>query len=195
MTDPGGAYGWRAGRHMPRRRGGVLGLAALAERAEGPGRPLCVLLLPAELEQFALRERAENLLAAPGVVAVDPARMSYGAAARLPAAVGDGLAAVQARRLRLPGHPRVVVIFAPQQYPLARALIGHHPDAELWYAETAAPEAGRPREWDALAAARAALRFGTEPQPAYERNRPLWERMEALGIESGRLGSERLDVS
>jgi hypothetical protein len=194
VTDPGGGYGWRAERHLPRRRGGVFGLGALAERAAGPGRPLCVLLLPAELEQFALRERAEDLLQAPGVVAVDPARMSYRRAARLPAAIGDGLAAVQARRLRLPGYPRAVVIFAPQQYPLARALIGIHPDVELWYAETAPPEAERPREWDALAAERAVLRFGTEPQPAHERNLPLWERMEALGIESGRLGSERADV-
>ena len=43
---------------------------------------------------------------------------------------------------------------------------------------------------------RAALYFGDEPGgSARERNRPLLERMEALGVESGRLGSERADVA
>ena len=59
--------------------------------------------------------------------------MSYGAYLRLPASVGDGLAATQARRLKLPGVPRAIVIFHPLQYPLARGLIARHPDAELWY--------------------------------------------------------------
>ena len=59
--------------------------------------------------------------------------MPYGAYLRLPASVADGLAATQARRLRLPGVPRVIVIFHPLQYPLARGLIAQHPDAELWY--------------------------------------------------------------
>ena len=36
------------------------------------------------------------------------------------------------------------------------------------------------------------LREWALAQTAHEQNRPLWERMEALGIESGRLGSERL---
>jgi hypothetical protein len=198
VTDPGGGFGWRAARHVPRRRGGVLGLARIAERALQQHRPLCVLLLPQELEAFALRERAEDLLTAPGVVAVDPARMSYMAAARLPEAVGDGLAGVQARRLRLPGEPRAVAIFHPLQYPLARALLATHPDGELWYGRVAAEPAPRLRErledLHRLATERAALRFGTEPAPAHEQNLPLWERMERLGVESGRLGSERPDV-
>ena len=59
--------------------------------------------------------------------------MPYGAYLRLPASVADGLAATQARRLRLPGVPRAIVIFHPLQYPLARGLIAQHPDAELWY--------------------------------------------------------------
>ncbi|HEX6026184.1 MAG TPA: hypothetical protein VFZ00_29595 [Solirubrobacter sp.] len=125
MTDPGGGYGWRAGT-----------LARNAERAEQAGRelpPIAVLLLPRELERFILRDQAEDLLRAPGVVAVEPARMSYGAYLRLPVSVADGLAATQARRLRLPGTPRVIVIFHPLQYPLARGLIARHPDAELWY--------------------------------------------------------------
>ena len=67
------------------------------------------------------------------MVAVEPARMSYGAYLRLPVTVGDGLAATQARRMKLPGMPRVIVIFHPLQYPLARGLIAQHPDAELWY--------------------------------------------------------------
>ena len=83
----------------------------------------------ATLESFILRDQAEDLLTAPGVVAVEPARISYGAYLRLPASVGDGLAAAQARRLRLPGVPRAIVIFHPLQYPLARGLIAQHPDA------------------------------------------------------------------
>ena len=68
MTDPGGGYGWRSARHLPRRRGGVFSFGRIAEEAElfGQDRPLCLLLLPAPLEAFALRERAEDLLTAPG---------------------------------------------------------------------------------------------------------------------------------
>lgn len=197
MTDPGGGFGWRSARHLPRRRGGVLGWAQVAEQAErlGRDRPLCVLLLPAPLERFALRERAEDLLTAPGVAAVDPPRLSYAAAARLGEGFADGLAVVQARRLRLPGHPRALVVFDPLQYPLARALAGLHPDAELWYGPLAEPASGRGRALHERAAERAALRFAHADGPAHTQNVPLWERMEALGIESGRLGSERADVT
>ena len=66
-------------------------------------------------------------------MAVEPARVPYGAYLRLPASVADGVAATQARRLKLPGVPRAIVIFHPLQYPLARGLIVQHPDAELWY--------------------------------------------------------------
>src|SRR4051812_13769482 len=128
MTDPGGGYGWRAG-STPYGRAADRAMQG-AER-ELP--PIGVLLLPRTLEQFILRDQAEDLLTAPGVVAVEPARISYGAYLRLPASVGDGLAATQARRLKLPGTPRVIVIFHPLQYPLARGLIGQHPDAQLWY--------------------------------------------------------------
>src|SRR3954467_1357915 len=128
MTDPGGGFGWRSA-STP------WGAAAhRAMRGEQPALPpIGVLLLPRALEQFILREQAQDLLTAPGVVAVEPARMSYGTYLRLPASVTDGLAATQARRLRLPGEPRVIVIFHPLQYPLARGLIAQHPDAELWY--------------------------------------------------------------
>src|SRR4051794_12228868 len=128
MTDPGGGYGWRAG-STP--YGRAADRAMQGVERELP--PIAVLLLPRTLEQFILRDQAEDLLTAPGVVAVEPARISYGAYLRLPASVADGLAATQARRLKLPGTPRVIVIFHPLQYPLARGLIAQHPDAELWY--------------------------------------------------------------
>ena len=196
MTDPGGGYGWRTARHLPRRRGGILGLGRIAEQAEllGQDRPLCVLLLPAPLEAFSLRERAEDLLTAPGVAAVDPPRLTYAAAARLGESFADGLTVVQARRMRLPGRPRALAVFDPLQYPLARALAGLHPDAELWYGPVRDPASDRERQLHALAADRAAMRFEAVGGRAREANLPLWERMEALGIESGRLGSERPDV-
>jgi len=100
--------------------------------------PLCVLLLPRPRERFILRDQAEDLLRARGVVAVDPARVPYGAYGRLPELLGQGLAVRQARRLvrslrRHRGEPRVIVIFHPLQEPLARAMAAEAPDAELWY--------------------------------------------------------------
>jgi hypothetical protein len=131
MTDPGGGYGWRSGERPGASPYSLRGRAAQAEIGEQT--PLCVLLLPRELEQFILRDQAEDLLTAPGVVAIEPARVPYGAYLRVPAPVADGLAATQARRLKLRGRPAAVVIFHPLQYPMARALISDHPDCELWY--------------------------------------------------------------
>ena len=131
MTDPGGGYGWRSGERPGASPYSLRGRAAQAEIGEQT--PLCVLLLPRELEQFILRDQAEDLLTAPGVVAIEPARVPYGAYLRVPAPVADGLAATQARRLKLRGRPAAVVIFHPLQYPMARALISEHPDCELWY--------------------------------------------------------------
>lgn len=196
MTDPGGGYGWRSARHLPRRRGGIFGMGRFAEVEDmfAEERALCVLLLPAELEVFEVRERVEDLLTAPGVVAVDPPRLSYTGAARLGEAFADALAGVQARRMRLPGTPRAVVVFDPLQYPLARGIVGVHPDAELWYGPSGEPEDERLRTLHELACERAAMRFECSTAPAHTQNLPLWERMESLGIESGRLGSERADV-
>ena len=158
-------------------------------RGEVPDRGLIVLLLPARLEAMTERERAEDLLGAPGAVAVEPAAVGYGATSRLPEIVRERIAAGQARRMALPGHPRAIVIFTAAQYPLARALLAEHPEAELWYG--GADGAGDLHE---AATARAALVFGAAPEgPARERNRPLWEQMERLGVDSGRLGSERVD--
>jgi hypothetical protein len=92
--------------------------------------PLLVLLLPRRLEQFALEQRARELLRAPGVVAVDPARLPPG---RLPPTVAAGLAVGQAKRMRLPGSVAAVAIFHPLQFYLGGALLARHHGAELWY--------------------------------------------------------------
>src|ERR1044072_6440869 len=105
---------------------------------EPASRPICLLLLPSPLERFILRDQAEDLLRAPGVLAVDPPRISYGVYGRVPRWFGDTLVARQARRLvrslrRRDGEPRVVVAFHALQYQLARAIIGQAPGCELWY--------------------------------------------------------------
>ena len=98
------------------------------------GDPIAVLLLPRTLERFILREQAQDLLRAPGVVAVEPGRIPYGAIGRMPRRSADRMARGQARRLlkRLPGRPAAVVIFHPLQWPLARELVARS-GAELWY--------------------------------------------------------------
>ena len=60
-----------------------------------------------------------------------------------------------------------------------------------------------PEEWVAALRASAGTRVRPDvelrewalAQTAHAQNRPLWERLEALGIESGRLGSERVSTS
>ena len=137
-------------------------------RHEVAGPPLLVLLLPERLERFGLRERVEELLAAPGTVAVDPPRVV------LPLALARVVARRQVKRMRLPGVPRAIGVFDALQVPLAAALIRREPDAEFWALAGAQPEADFTFD------------LGTAPDL-----RPAWERMERLGIESGRLGSER----
>lgn len=185
------------------------GRPGVNRRPHGPREePLLVLLLPRALEDFALREQAEHLLEAPGAVAVDPARLPYGAVGRLPTPLRAALAAAQAARLvgALPGIPRAVAIFHPFQLPLAEALLASAPGAELWYGarrSEGAPDAGRGararvRALHEEAAGRSDLSFATWDtlgdlgrEAGRALNRPLFERMEALGVESGRLGSER----
>lgn len=89
--------------------------------------PLGILLLPCELEQFELADHARDLLAIDRVVAIEPPRR------RTPRWLRDTLPARQARRLRFPGDPRVLVLYHPSQYPLARALVARYADSELWY--------------------------------------------------------------
>ena len=156
-------------------------------------RPLLVLLLPCALEDFALRERAEDLLSAPGAVAVEPARVSYGTLGSIPAPAARSIARRQARRMRLPGVPRAVAVFHPLQVALAEALVQRYDEAELWWLPSAPPAGLREEELAIAAAERAGLTGALEAAAdAHAANRPLWERMEALGIESGRLGSERV---
>ena len=184
----------------------MLSLGRLADQAAGiDPQPLCVLLLPQPLEALEHRERLDDLLTGPGVVAVDPARISYRALSRLPDTLHAGIAAGQARRLGLPGAPRAIVLFGGMQYPLARSLLSDHPDSELWLADPVeVPDdvprrlASRIADLVGMAELRAELRFpwpGDPAQSARERNVTLWERMESLGVASGRLGSERRDVS
>jgi hypothetical protein len=208
MSEQGG-YGFGAGRIS-----NPWSLSRVAERAAPvERRPLALLLLPCPLEDFALRAHAEDLLSGPGVVGVDPPRL--GGSAGTPPSLADGLAAGAARRMKLPGFPRVVVIFHPLQYPLARGLISASPDeTELWYWRHAPLEAGgrrrhrrRIEELHIAASFRAGLIVLTSEELREEGkeavlldltddphtdNRPLWERLEARGIESGRLGSERI---
>lgn len=146
------------------------------------GTPLCLLLLPGVLEELAFADRGRDLLRAPAVVAVEPARWR----ARV---LADAVAATQARRLdkHLPGVPRVVAILHPEQYRLARAVIARHRDCELWYGEAQAGGAlaGRLADLDHLARRRAALVFdaGREPGRApFQANGELWARLETLGV-------------
>lgn len=130
--------------------------------------PVALLMLPRTLETFLHRDQAEDLLRAPGVYAVDAPRLPYGALARLPTSLGDGLGFRAGRRMKLPGDPRAIVIFHPVQYPLVRGLLSRHPDCELWYGlgdryevayDASERLRGRLRELHAQAAERAALVF------------------------------------
>ena len=145
--------------------------------ADAGGPPLLLLLLPARLEEFELRERADELLAAPGAVAVEPARVSYGALGALPPALALSVARRQAKRMRLPGTPAAIAIFNEHQVPLAVALTLRHAGAELWQLG-AEPTEGLGSAF--------VLDLGAATDL-----RGIWKRIEALGIESGRLGSER----
>ena len=96
--------------------------------------PLGVLLLPCRLEEFGFADHARDLLSIPRVVAVEPPRR------QTPRMLRDTLPARQARRLRFPGTPRVMVLYHPMQYPLARALVARHDRSELWYIASGADE-------------------------------------------------------
>jgi len=88
---------------------------------------LAVLLLPGKLEGLAREGHARDLLSIPRVVALEPSRM------RAPGFLSDALCARQARRLRFPGRLRLLVLYHPAQYPLARALCAQYQGLELWY--------------------------------------------------------------
>jgi hypothetical protein len=107
---------------------------------------LAALLLPAKLEDFALEAHARDLLLIPRVVALEPSRV------RTPRFLRDAASVRQGRRLRFPGQLRLVVLYHPEQYRLARALCTHHAGTELWYAAPArealdAEDPARGRDW------------------------------------------------
>jgi hypothetical protein len=88
---------------------------------------LAVLLLPGKLEGIALEAHARDLLSIPRVIALEPSRV------RPPRFLRDAISLRQARRLRFPGQPRLLLLYHPAQYPLARALCARYEDLELWY--------------------------------------------------------------
>ena len=88
---------------------------------------LAALLLPGPLEGFAREDHARGLLSIPRVIALEPSRM------RPPGFLRDQVCSRQARRLRFPGRLRLLVLYHPAQYPLARALCARYQDLELWY--------------------------------------------------------------
>ena len=133
------------------------------------GPPLLILLLPQTLERYPLRGPVEELLAAPGTLAIDPPRIP------LNLAIASVVSRRQAKRMKLPGYPRALGVFEEQQLPLAAALVERHPNADVW--ALAGPLPGSDFRFDLGAAGDLG---------------PAWERMERLGIETGRLGSERV---
>ena len=88
---------------------------------------LAILLLPGKLEGIALEAHARDLLSIPRVIALEPSRV------RPPRYLRDSISLRQARRLRFPGQPRLLLLYHAAQYPLARALCARYEDLELWY--------------------------------------------------------------
>lgn len=148
--------------------------------------PLGVLLLPDPLERFAFQAHARDLLSIPRVVALDPPRL------RLRGLFDEALSLRQARRLRLPGEPRVIVLYHPREYPLARALLSRHPEGELWYASAAwvpqtSPAQAEAPVLDELLRERSAATLAlTEDGDPRAENAPLRARLVELGIISHR---------
>jgi hypothetical protein len=157
---------------------------------------LAVLLLPDLLEEFELSEHARDLLRAPRVIALEPPRVSWARLARLSEPFAARTALRQAKRLKLPGAARVVILYDPLQTMMALALLSRHQGAELWYVHAAQQrtEVGvkleqRITELDERARARAKLEITLEelaPLPPertwFEANEPLWDRLEELEI-------------
>ncbi len=158
-------------------------------------KPLALLVLPSRLEAFAHADHARDLLRAPRVVALEPPRLSWHAFGRMPDAVALGVAVRQAKRLKLPGQVRVIVLYHALGLPLAEALMARSPGAgrpELWRADI--PDfAAAPRGASARTAARivdlathatASATFAFDPRgdDLEATDEPLWERLEALGV-------------
>ena len=163
------------------------GYGGLWQRGSDP-EPLGVLLLPCRLEEFARGAHARDLLDIPRVVAVEPSRL------RGPRLMATDMAAVrQARRLRLPGKPRVIVLYHPRQFHLARALSAHH-EAELWYVSGVDLQALSTQEAQELKllderareVAAGVLSLGAIAADVRADNRPLRARLVELGVINSR---------
>lgn len=156
---------------------------------EAATEPLGLLLLPCQLEEFQYEEHARRLLSIPRVVAIEPSRF------RTPRFIRDSVHVRQAKRLRFPGEPRLLLLYDPRQYPLARALCGRYQEAELWYArsepdELEAAEADDRddlRDLDQLARERASqMELLGAPSKSGVIGEPLQERLMELEIISQR---------
>ena len=141
---------------------------------------LAVLLLPSRLESFARQDHARGLLSIPRVVALEPSRV------RPPGFLTDALCQRQARRLRFPGRLRLLVLYHPAQYPLARALCTRYQDAELWYIPPDPGQAANEADPDETAALGALARErATQVLAASEHDvgdEPLRARLRELGV-------------
>jgi hypothetical protein len=143
---------------------------------------LAALLLPSGLEGFAREDHARGLLSIPRVVALEPSRV------RPPRFLRDALCQRQARRLRFPGRLRLLVLYHPAQYPLARALCTHYQDVELWYIPPGPgplPPAGEARPGELADLDQLARERATQVLAASEHDvddEPLRERLRDLGV-------------
>jgi hypothetical protein len=143
---------------------------------------LGVLLLPSKLEGFELEDHARDLLSIPRVIALEPSRF------RTPRLMRNAVGVRQARRLAFPGRPRILVLYHPAQYPLARALLAQDDELELWYfplVDEAGLESSELHEFDQLAREHASqitqVLAGAEVD-----DEPLRERMRELDVINAR---------
>jgi hypothetical protein len=164
-------------------RGVAVGAKAGGEAPE----PLAVLLLPSKLEEFKLAEHARDLLSIPRALALEPSRF------KAPRFMRESIPARTARRLRFPGEPRMLILYHPSQYPLARALCARYASAELWYVRPdpeeflGADAADDPSEFDHLGAERAGVAHVlSQTAPPAELREALRLRMRELDIISAR---------
>lgn len=149
--------------------------------------PLAVLLLPSKLEEFKLAQHARDLLSIPRALALEPSRFKG------PRFIRESIPARTARRLRFPGEPRMLILYHPRQYPLARALLARYEGAELWYVRPDEQELldgdgdDDPSEYDQLAADRAGVaRVISQTLEPAELSASLRRRMHELEIISAR---------
>lgn len=149
---------------------------------------LALLLLPSRLEEFVLAAHARELLKIQRVIALEPSRVPT------PRLLRESVALRQARRLRLPGNPLLLVLYHPQQYPLARAMLAHYDQAELWYIPPHPEVLGPPgsdqsdelSELDELAREHATQTLAVGDDNAVVDEAELRIRMRELGIMSHR---------